>query len=267
MGFRGHLEDLRNLRPAKGAGNLVVVEAIDSTQRLASRLVREYLSEGRRVPEATVIAYQQTAGRGRRGRPWSSPAGSGVFVTLIRRFEGSRAIRNLPLLLAVSLAEAIDTYLGRNEFCELKWPNDLLIQQKKLGGILIDIRSQPGEGVMGLLGFGINHDYRPEDLPVDAAISLADCASSMPTLAEFTVHLVSQVDRQLPRLEDLDWLMDRYRKKSVHRQGDRLTCQVGERLIQGYFNGFDAQGSLRLNTEQGEECFTAGEVFLGAEDP
>ncbi|MCH9648042.1 MAG: biotin--[acetyl-CoA-carboxylase] ligase [Deltaproteobacteria bacterium] len=254
------------MRPSSGRDNLIVVEAIGSTQKLASRFVREYTGEGRQVPEAIVIAYQQTAGRGRHGRSWSSPAGAGVFVTLLRRFPADREVRNLPLLMAVSLAEAIEVYLGDGDSCQLKWPNDLLIRKRKVGGILIDIKSRSGEAAVGLLGFGINHSHRTEELPAKPSISLADCAPSLPSLAELTDRVLSTTTHHLTRLEDQDWLIDHYRRKSVHALGDRLTCKIGERYIDGEFIGFDRQGSLRLKTEQGEECVTTGEIFQGAGD-
>ncbi len=263
MGFPGYLEELlkRAPSPASTAANLIVLRRVDSTQRLARRLTEEYFGAGRPAPPATLVAYEQTAGRGRQGRPWSSPAGLGVFVTLVRPLSSSAALHRLPLVVGLALAEALDPFL--EEPCRLKWPNDLMVQGCKIGGILLDARCRPGGEVVTLLGFGVNHSHGPKQLPIASATSLALCATSMPSLEELTWRLVHSVDSFLPRLGEERWAAEAYSRRSIHRDGDALRCQIGTRRIEGIFRGFDSQGYLRLETEEGEELITAGEIVEG----
>jgi len=119
----------------------ILVGHTDSTHRLGRRIVRDYLREGTEPPAADVLAWRQSAGEGRDGRGWSSPPGGGVYASLVRPLAAETRVQTLPILVAVAVAEVLDRYLGGR--CRLKWPNDLMVGERKLGGLLIDVVSAP----------------------------------------------------------------------------------------------------------------------------
>lgn len=238
--------------------NAAVVARVDSTQRLARRIVREYTAEGVAVPEAWVVALEQTAGRGRGDHGWASAAGAGVYVTRILSLGSARSLRNLPLLVAVAAAETLDRYLRRP--CGLKWPNDLVVGEAKLGGILIEAQSRTGGGAIAMLGLGINH-RRPAPVAGGRPVtSVSDESDAPPDLASLTRELMVALETDLEGLEDDAGLLRRYTRRSIHRPGDPLACRVGGRRVEGRFLGFDAAGRLRLQTGTGEESLSAGEI-------
>ena len=101
-----------------------------------------------------VLAEGQEKGRGRRGRPWQSPVASNVYLTQIERLPGGpQSARGLSLVVGVAVAEALERLHGVN--VQLKWPNDLLVGGRKLGGILVEL-APAGSACCALIGVGIN---------------------------------------------------------------------------------------------------------------
>jgi BirA family transcriptional regulator, biotin operon repressor / biotin---[acetyl-CoA-carboxylase] ligase len=235
--------------------NLIVLRRVDSTQDLARRLIRDYKGQCNEIPPVAIVAYRQTVGRGRQGHTWESPGGSGAYVTLVRRISGAESLRQIPLAVAVALAETLDAVLDRP--CGLRWPNDLMVEGRKIGGILVDAVSRNSGGPLVLIGFGVNHDHAP--LPGIATNVRAHCADP-PSLTTLMERMVRSVDASLERLDDGDDLLRRYAAGSVHRPGERLRCRLGEQVKVGVFRGFAAGGFLRLETEDGIELLTAGAV-------
>jgi BirA family biotin operon repressor/biotin-[acetyl-CoA-carboxylase] ligase len=203
-----------------------------------------------------LLALEQTGGRGRGGRSWVSPPGQGIYATLLVDAGEAAALQTLPLLVPVGLVRALGRYLG----CGIKWPNDLVVDGRKIGGVLIETLSGGG-GALALVGFGVNHGHRRGDLPVAAATSLALEMESPPPLGRLAWELVREVSRELEHLGDTVYAVGRYRELAVHRPGDPLTCRVGEETLEGTFQGFDPQGYLRLLTAGGERRIAAGEVL------
>jgi BirA family biotin operon repressor/biotin-[acetyl-CoA-carboxylase] ligase len=239
-------------------GNLLVVRRIASTQSLARRIAREYAQEELEVPALTLVAYEQSAGRGRQGRSWMSPAGGGIYVTLIRSLADSRRVAQLPLLAAVALARGLDRYLPQP--CGLRWPNDLMVAGRKVGGVLIDAFSRPGGSARVLLGFGVNGRG---PAPLEIATAVADHAPAAPPPGALAGELIRSVEADLMRLageEDLGWLVEDYRRASLHRVGETLRCRCGGAVYRGTFQGFDDAGHLLLATAQGWKTLAAGEI-------
>lgn len=226
-----------------------------STHLLAQRIAREYRNEGATAPVSDFLAWRQTAGRGRAGRDWSSPAGGGVYATLIRPLPVDR-FQTLPLLVATALCDALNVHLDGN--CRLKWPNDLLIGGRKLGGVLIDV-SSGANGLSGtaVISFGVNHTQDPG---APRATSLELEAPGRIALADLAAELVEAVDASLGGVAGADEIVDRYRRVSVHSPGETMRCRVGGDEIEGVFEGFDANGFLRLRVAGEERLLTAGEV-------
>ena len=256
MSFPEYARAVARKWPGRSAG-LVVLKQPTSTHLLARRIVEEYSAESAQAPPSDFLAWHQTEGRGRReGRSWSSPAGGGVYATLIRSLAAT-TLQTLPLLVAVALCEALNTQLAGR--CRLKWPNDLWVAGRKLAGILIDATSRgQGEGErLAVISFGVNHGRR---LDQAGATSMEIEAPGGKPLPELAAQLVEAVDRALADPPPADEIIARYRKLSLHRAGDVLRCRVGEEEIEGVFEGFDRRGFLRLVVDGEERLVTAGEV-------
>ncbi len=226
---------------------------VASTHLVARRMVEELIAESSNVPPVDIFAWSQSDGRGRQDRSWASPPGEGVYATLIR--VPGLPVQQLPLLVAVALAEAVNRHLGGG--CRLKWPNDLLLGGRKLGGILIDVKSRPDEEPVALLSFGVNVSTSQAFLDELNATSLAT-AGTPPGTAALALELVAEVDALLAR-PPAD-LIERYRKLSAHTPGQELRCRLPEGDLVGRFLGISDAGFLRLEVDGEERLLVAGEL-------
>jgi BirA family biotin operon repressor/biotin-[acetyl-CoA-carboxylase] ligase len=260
--FVSGLEAQRRDRPSQEPDELLAVPVADSTNLLARRLAESFENETEMVPSLLVLALEQTGGRGRRGRTWSSPAGCGVYASRVLHSASLASLQRLPLLtgvgLAAGLAEATDLPV------RLKWPNDLVVEvagrRRKLGGVLIETWSGASGELSACIGFGINLSHSAEELP-EAGISLRQLGVERLDLAQLAWSLALGLERELARREEEEDVTERYRALSVHRPGEPLTCALPEGEVSGTFEGFDEAGRLRLATAAGERLLAAGEVI------
>ena len=149
--------------------SIAFFEEIDSTNNMAGALAEEGAPEG-----TLVLADRQTGGKGRRGRQWFSPAGTGIWMTLLLRPElPPEQIPAITLVAALSVSKAIRHATGIET--GIKWPNDLVVEGKKVCGILTEMRFVPGNRPYVLLGIGINVNQTefPEDLPHAYSLRMA----------------------------------------------------------------------------------------------
>lgn len=135
---------------------------LDSTNDLALRLAEEGAPEG-----TLVVAEAQRRGRGRRGRPWVSPPRGGIWMSLILRPPlPPEAARGLTLLAAWAVAQAVRKHTGLESHAER--PNDILIGERKAGGVLTEMRAEAEVIHYAVVGIGLNVDLVPENLPPEA---------------------------------------------------------------------------------------------------
>ena len=251
-----------------------------STHLLGRRIAREYSQESAKPPETELLAWQQSAGQGRGGRAWSSPPG-GIYATLIRSLVVESEVQMLPLVVATALCEALNVDLAGR--CRLKWPNDLLVDGRKLGGILIDVTSRgsasrrsssvtvshvsPSGAAscsslashnkgLAVISFGVNHGH----LDQAGTTSLEHEAPGRTRLIDLAARLIEAVDVALERSASVAEVLDRYRQVSLHQPGDTLHCRIGDEQVEGVFQGFDSHGFLRLLVGTEECLLTAGEL-------
>ena len=264
MNFASFSQDLF-LRRSQRAAGLVVVELIDSTQVLARRIVDEYVREGSKAPEVDVVAWSQSAGRGRRrGRSWSSPAGAGVYATMIRWRDQRDWLLTLPLQAAVALCEKVNDYVGGR--CRLKWPNDLLLDGEKLGGLLIDAVTYGEAAPIAIVSFGVNLHAEAVSAAGTGSTSIAGSAGTgeAPTLSQLTVELLGAVHEEMASDVSTSLILERYQELSSHEPGDVLRCLVGDGdTLEGRFLGFDEHGFLRLDVAGEERLVSTGEILDG----
>ena len=242
--------------------NLIFFESVASTNDVGKSLVEWILNESESLAPTAVIAWEQTAGRGRAGRTWTSPRGSSLAMSLIVPWpEGPERVR-LPISLGISLARGLTERFGID--VRLKWPNDLMHGRKKLGGMLIEARTgDEGEG-FAVAGIGLNLTSSRAELDeagLTEATSLA-LAGVAPAALEGEAPI-------LALLEILDGavaapveaLASGFDTVSAHERGDVLRVADGARSVEGRFLGVNGDGALRLETEGGVETVVSGDVL------
>jgi BirA family biotin operon repressor/biotin-[acetyl-CoA-carboxylase] ligase len=258
-------ELLERRRWSGGPENVMILPVVGSTNALARAIATEFQTEEIPLHPLLVLAFEQSGGRGRQGRSWSSPAGKGTYATRVVAAEDPALLQTLPLLVGVGLCRALSPHLPDTP-CRLKWPNDLVVEvageRRKIGGILIEALVRPGEGSVGLIGFGVNLFHEAGELP-ETATSLRLLGGADGSLADLTWDLVEGVEAELAHLGDAAYAVESYRPLSIHRPGERIVCRFGETVIEGAFAGFDETGRLLLDSDGRRIPVAAGEVIEG----
>ncbi len=267
---KGYLlkETLDRLLPAeigaalhsKCLGCRIVFESeVDSTNRLARDLAISGAVEG-----TLVVAESQTGGRGRKGRNWFSPPGEGIYVSLVLRprFKPAEAPK-MTLLTGVALAETlIHTVPSR---ITIKWPNDVLLEGKKIAGILIEVSTDIDAIDYMIVGVGMNVNTPPDRFPAD--------------LRERATSLAAHIGHKVPRAEILGAFLDCFEHyydligregfAPVIRRWRELSDMVGRRVrvqdfnrsLQGTIAGIDDDGVLLIKTADADiQRVIAGDV-------
>jgi len=249
--------DLRS-RLGSDLENIVVVRSVDSTNRLACRVASEWIRDGVPCNPTLFYAVEQRAGRGRLGRRWVSPSTKGVYVSLLLPLDDSSLAGRLPVLAAVGLAKGIGRELGGT--CNLKWPNDLYVADRKLGGVLIELMGRPGTSWAAVVGFGINLSHEETHLPGErfTSMSLLDHPVRMP--GRFAGDLVLCVLREVGASDEFSTALEEFRTLMIHRVGDPMTCRVGSVVLVGSFLGLDEQGYLQLEVGGDVRRIGSGEI-------
>lgn len=240
-----------------GRVNAIFARSLSSTQSFGRMLLDRHFAEDESPHPFAVLALEQSAGLGRHGRSWSSTEGLGIWASLVLPVAGREELQTLPMRTGVALAALLDGWLRGD--CRLKWPNDLVVGRRKLGGILIDAITRRDHQIWALVGFGINHGHAAGELPEEHAVSLRLAAlEAPPSLGVVAGAAVAAVFEELSAQRP--WLA-RYRALSAHALGDALECDLAGERVAGRFAGFDELGFLRLATPTGERVIASGEVF------
>ena len=235
-----------------------VVE-IDSTNSYARRLAEQGAAEGE-----VVIAESQTQGRGRLGRHWVSPPHVNLYFSIILRPTLPPAqAPQITLMAAVALAETLEWFLPVPPV--IKWPNDILVDGKKLAGILTEM-SCDAEGVdYVILGIGVNLNY-PLDLMPD---EIRQRATSVFALSKKTVsreaflrRLIQDLDRCYGEIQGTGFAQIASRWESYFGlRGQRVRVELLDQVVLGTAQGIDRDGALLLEDDQGNlQRVIAGDV-------
>ena len=246
--------------------NLVLMDTVDSTNRFVKALAERFLEEESTPQTALVVAFEQTAGRGRQGRSWVSTAGRGLYCTWLQPLPiaGAGPVEDqlgaLPLLAGVGVCRALAGFTGGR--AGLKWPNDVLVGGRKIAGILIETVVGREGGMVAVIGFGVNYDFGAGgELPTPVSTSLALETERVPSRAAVVERLATSLERELSHAGDPVYALDAYRPCSVHREGDEVSCRIGGETLSGRFAGFDDGGRFRLETAAGLRTIASGEVI------
>lgn len=263
-------EALDRARPRLGrlGTRLLYFPTIGSTNDAASSLAARPDAEG-----VVVIADAQTAGRGRLGRTWFSPPSGGLYVSVVltparARTDPARATTLLTLAAGVALAEAIEAVSGLG--ADLKWPNDLYVGRRKLGGILAEAVATeawgsgvPREHMNIVIGYGIN--VGPAAFPPDLSERATSLESELGRAIDRASLLVETIAALARRYTDLlegqyDAILDAWRRRAPASMGARVTWATPDGPQSGATMGIDSEGALLVRAGERVERIVAGEL-------
>lgn len=243
---------------------LLFFHAIGSTNDVAASLASSGNAEG-----AVVIADTQTAGRGRRGHSWFSPAGAGLYVSVVlapgrARVAPERATALLTLAAGVALAEAVERSTGLH--ADIKWPNDLLVGRRKLAGILaegVTTGSLPPGVSSVILGYGVN--VGAASYPLDLADRVTALEPELGRRVDRAALCAESLAAVAARYRDLlearfDAILDAWRARAPGSRGTRVSWDTAAGRQSGVTAGIDDMGALLVRTGSAIERIVAGEV-------
>ncbi|SDH41829.1 biotin--[acetyl-CoA-carboxylase] ligase [Alteribacillus bidgolensis] len=231
--------------------NIIYKKEVTSTQALAHDMARNDASEG-----TLVVADYQQKGKGRLGREWHSPPGTGLWFSLILRPDiPPQKAPQLTLLTAVAVTEGINKAAGIE--AQIKWPNDILIDGKKTAGILTEMQSEPDRVQAVIVGIGININQQPEHFPE----LLLSKATSLSIAKENKIFSRAKVIAAiLERYEDwyYQYLIDGF--EQVRKRWEELAVTIGKEItattvtktVEGLAQGITEDGVLLLKKKDGQ---------------
>jgi len=238
----------------------VVLDDIDSTNAEALRLV----AAGQAAP-FLVLAERQSAGRGRRGRAWSSPFAQNLYYSLVLRVEGGmRQLEGLSLVVGLAVRQTL-LALGVAS-AGLKWPNDVLVDNRKVAGILLELVGDPADVCHVVLGIGINVNMQSADID-QAWTSLHLETGHMVDRNRLAALLGDNLRIYLERHHQEGFSALQSEWESAHLwQGRPVSLIAGSNSVDGVVLGVDHQGALRLDVDGIEKSFSGGELSLRLRD-
>lgn len=254
-------EEIHSLRKTSLMGRKIVFfEDTDSTNTQAKRLAK-----GRDWDGTLVLSECQTSGKGRLGRSWSSPRGSGIWMSLLLKPRVS-----LEKISALTLIAALSVHRTLRKICQeglmIKWPNDLVIKGKKVCGILTEMSSSP-EGIYYVivgLGINVNTESFPEEIRETAA-SVCHAAGHKVKRAPLVSDFLSEFEElyfKFEKEENLSFMREEYQAYLANMNERVRILKPGEEW-EGTARGIGDMGELLVENEKGEiEAVISGEVSV-----
>jgi BirA family transcriptional regulator, biotin operon repressor / biotin---[acetyl-CoA-carboxylase] ligase len=235
---------------------ITVLDTVDSTNSWVA---------ARNADPEVCFAEFQSAGRGRRGRSWVSPFGANLYMSMSWRFEEWPAgFTALGMVTAIAAVRALDSLGIRG--VRIKWPNDLVAADRKLGGVLIDVQGEPPRATRAVIGLGLN-----VRMPAAAAQEIDQPWMDLATLAdgqppERNAIAAALVGSLFDAMQDFaargfaafsaDW------KALDLVSGRTVALHSHDQTVSGVAAGVDAEGALLLKTPQGLKRFVSGDISL-----
>lgn len=235
--------------------NLLYYPNLTSTMDIARRQAMKKAPEG-----TAVIADRQTRGKGRLNRTWISPEGN-IAVSIIL-YPTKKYLPSLTIMASLAVLNSIGTITELK--CQLKWPNDVLINGKKVCGILLESQSKTDKVVYATIGFGINVNMKLKDYPEIApvATSLSDEIGGSVSRLALIRNLLMEVEKLYLKLKSGQSLLEEWQKNLI-TIGKHIHVRSGENIFEGIAESVAADGGLMLRCFDGKLMkFMAGDVTL-----
>ena len=236
--------------------NLIVNSVVDST----NQVIKDKHNE---LPQGTVcIAECQTAGRGRRGKVWQSPFGANLYLSMLWRFDsGYQALDGLSLVIGLAVTKTLEQLYGLS--AQLKWPNDIYVNNKKLGGVLVEVEGQFGGACSTIIGIGLNVAM-PKQTDIDQPWT--DLTQVLPhsiNRNELTSTLINTLREILTEFEKSGFsgFVGPWQNKNVFAN-KQVNLINGKQRISGICVGIDERGGLLLKQEDKVTAHYGGEISV-----
>jgi BirA family biotin operon repressor/biotin-[acetyl-CoA-carboxylase] ligase len=253
------MTDLQTYTICRDEKQLLIFDKIDSTNQRAWHEALKGAGEG-----VTILAEQQTKGRGRLGRKWHSPKGRGIYCSIILRPKiNTDKIFLLTTLGALGVCDAIDIATGLD--AKIKFPNDVVIEDKKVAGILVETKFIGAVLDVAILGIGVNVNWVRNDVPKD----LRDIASALSIFLQkevpinfFARKLIENVDKWYQELlnENIDKFKQEYERLSIVFRKNIKVIEAGKEY-DGFVEDVDPIEGLSLRTPDGYVVQVRGEFI------
>jgi BirA family biotin operon repressor/biotin-[acetyl-CoA-carboxylase] ligase len=232
-------------------------ESLPSTNNEVARLAGDGAEEG-----VAVVADEQTAGRGRLQRAWSSTKGAGLYFSILLRPK--LASDRWPLITLVAALATGDALLEASDVqTDIKWPNDLLANERKICGILAEaIETPSGRAVVLGIGINLTNDAFPPEL-TNIATSVAKESGRAPEREAILASLLNALARWYSLLHESDGaekIVAAWSSRSSYAAGKLVQITNGDETLHGLTRGIENDGALRVETGQGIQLIRAGDV-------
>ncbi len=243
-------EDTRVTAPPPALASQLGLARLDYHVRVTSTMDVAHAIAEEGAPAGTlVLASSQAAGRGRSGKSWTSEPDAGLWCTLVERPRDARALEVLALRVGLHLAEALTPFV--DGAVRLKWPNDLYVQDRKLGGILIEVRWRDAKPEWVAIGVGINRVV-PSGFPDVAHVRPGISRDALLAVVAPALRAAAATDGVLTARECDTWAS--------------RDLAVGRRVLspaQGIVQGITADGAIVILTEAGRiACHSGSLIFV-----
>lgn len=239
-------------------GGIKVLSVVDSTNTHLKQSAELHRNGG------ACLAEAQTTGRGRQGRKWVSPFGASLYLSMYWGFNGGyQALGGLSLAIGVAVVRALKA--SGNISAQLKWPNDIYLNGKKLAGILVEAEGQIDDISHCFVGVGLN--IRLPATPageIDQAwADLHSDSDIEPDRNRLASIMLDKLYEALSRFEEQGLIpfLDEWRAHNLF-QGQRVTLLCGPQQFSGRCCGINEQGALLVETEKGVQAFYGGEISV-----
>jgi BirA family biotin operon repressor/biotin-[acetyl-CoA-carboxylase] ligase len=237
---------------------VAVEPSVDSTN---AEIFRR-LGAGARAP-FVLLAERQTAGRGRRGRVWVSPFADNLYCSVVLRVDGGMSqIEALSLTVGLAVVKALQACGVKS--AQLKWPNDVLVEGRKISGILLELAGDPADVCHVVIGIGINVNMAEAADAVDQPwTSVRQCVGRMVDRNDLAAVLLLQLRDYLSVHWQHGFAGLREEWEALHAwRGRSVALTAGSNAIQGVVLGVDGRGAIRLSVDGVERAYSGGELSL-----
>ena len=241
--------------------NINIFQTIDSTNTYAREL-----AEKNSVSGLVILAEQQTGGRGRRGKSWVSPFAANIYLSIVWDFEqGAEALEGLSLAVGVAVRRALIAHGVQG--VKLKWPNDIYVEQKKLGGILLEMIGDPAGHCSVVIGVGLN-----VSMPVSQASAIdqdwtdvaTELQDKLPARNKLAAELISEILPLLSTFQEQGFAAYRDEWQAADAfYGQPAVISTPKQSTAGIVKGVGINGALRLELDSGNiDSLIGGELSL-----
>ncbi len=267
MNYIDIFEIKKNLKGSFVGKNIYYEEKVDSTNTLARELSIKGVKNG-----SVVISDYQEKGRGRNGKIWTSPCGCNIYMSIILKPKFSPEVaQGMTILAAVSVADAIAEVVSLKP--QIKWPNDILIDSKKVSGILTEMSTQNMIIEHIIVGIGINVNAEENDIEdgiKNIATSLlieskkTDGFTGLLNRNKLITSILNKFDKYYEMFlsTGLSSVLQYY-QKYFNMIGKEIEINIKDKRVKGQVVGIDSKGALLLKTGENElEKVVSGEIYL-----